>query len=164
MVNSEMPRKRKPHEKLEPDSLNRIKALLKRLSDEPRFALICANSYIELLVSVLVLHKCKNGARISDDSRTYSHAVRLVMLNELGVIKDPLFKQLDYLRDLRNKCSHRPLFELTKSEIDKLKELGVIGAPAGTSEEGQITWLLWEVIGRTWKAGENIFILDMLLA
>jgi len=153
----------KRDEELHPEVLRRVMEVVDRLSRDSSFALVCAHAYIELLISVLVEQRCKNGKRMVKDSRAYPHSTQLVILNELGLLSDPLFRQLDYLRKLRNKCAHTPLFRLTDADMEKFRELGV-SLPKGTIEDGRITFLLQELIRKTWEAGENVFVLRLLLA
>src|SRR5687767_11945026 len=69
--------------------------------DNPRASAILAHGFLELLVNVLVEATCKHGKRIAEN-RDYSHAMKIVLLHERGVISDFNFTVLDKFRSIRN--------------------------------------------------------------
>ena len=86
----------------------------------PRLIVLVGNGFLEVLVNILVREKLKNGLKIQNDSRTYTYAVRLLMLHEAGIITDKEFRMLDWYRDIRNRAAHEPIFNVT---IDDFKAL-----------------------------------------
>jgi len=83
----------------------------------PRAALMVAHGFMELLVSALVDANCAHAKRINSDKRNFTHSAKLVLLNELGTINHDWYKRLDYLRKIRNRAAHEPLFEVTKEHL-----------------------------------------------
>lgn len=82
-----------------------------------RAALMVAHGMFELLVTVLVERKCKNGKKIATSERDFGHAAKLVILHETGAIDDKWFESLNLLRQIRNRAAHEPFFELTKADL-----------------------------------------------
>jgi hypothetical protein len=87
------------------------------LLPDPRMQIIVTCGFVELLVNTLIEAKCRHGKRILD-SRDFTLSVRLILLREIGVIDDPWFKMLDWLRDIRNSAAHDAVFG-----IDALNDL-----------------------------------------
>ena len=86
---------------------------LRRVEGNERAIILTTCGYCELLVEALIVEHCKNQSRIKQDSRSYPYSSRLVILNELGIIDDSLFKALDRFRDLRNRAAHYAILKVT---------------------------------------------------
>jgi len=92
---------------------------LQLVSAHQRSLIIVTHGFVELLINTIIDDKCKNGKdRITANNRDYPQSVKLVLLHELGLIDDRLFKILDWFRKLRNRAAHEPFFELTTKDID----------------------------------------------
>jgi hypothetical protein len=92
---------------------------LKKVSDNQRSLVIITHGFIELLVNTIIDAQCKHGKKkITSNRRDYSHSVKLVLLSELNILDDRLYKLLDWFRKLRNRAAHEPFFELTPADLD----------------------------------------------
>lgn len=97
---------------------------ISKVKDDDRSLILVVNGFMELLVKSLIKVKCKNGKRILDDSRSYPYSIKLVILNEIGIITDSNFKVFDWLRKLRNDAAHDPFFELKTEDVTYLQLTG----------------------------------------
>jgi hypothetical protein len=80
----------------------------------PRAAVLVANAFFEALVDALVQHHCKHKGRL----RRARYEAKLILLNELGVINDDRYRQLQRFRNIRNRAAHRPFFEVTAADLN----------------------------------------------
>lgn len=87
------------------------------LKDDPRILILVSHGFLELMINALIDHKLKNSKRINSDSRNYPHSIKLLILNEVGVLPDKIYKAFDHFRKLRNKAAHEPLFKLTREDL-----------------------------------------------
>ena len=60
----------------------------------------------EFLLDRLIKARSPTPARILDDSRTFTYSVKLVLVRNMGLIEDEMFRNLDALRKLRNDYAH----------------------------------------------------------
>lgn len=96
---------------------------IKKVSDNQRSLVIITHGFIELLINTIIKARCKHGKKkIIASNRDYPQSVKIVLLNELGILDDHLFSILDRFRTLRNKAAHKPFFELSKTDIDFANE------------------------------------------
>jgi hypothetical protein len=65
----------------EDDMIVRVFKKLSLVKGDDRMALIVGHGFIELLVSVLAKEKTKNGKKIKNDSRSFPHSVKLLILH-----------------------------------------------------------------------------------
>ena len=79
--------------------------------------MIVAHGFLELLVNSLIDKHCKNGAKINTDGRSYPHSVKLVLLNEMGVLNKSTYKTLNWFRKLRNRAVSKADFKISKSDL-----------------------------------------------
>jgi hypothetical protein len=86
----------------------------------PRSQVIITSGNLELLVNTLMETKCKHGKKMSG-KRDYG--IKLMYLNEVGVISDDEFTYLDAFRDLRNEAAHARQFNLTAEMLTPFKGL-----------------------------------------
>lgn len=93
------------------------------VSDNPRLSILIINGLMELMVSILIRNQLKHGKKIEEDNRSYSYSTKILILNELGIIGDELFYNMDKLRDLRNRAAHQPFFEIQDSDLEKFKPI-----------------------------------------
>ena len=56
----------------------------------------------EFVLDRLINAKSATPRRILDDSRTFTYSVKLVLVRNMGLVDDALFRNLDALRRLRN--------------------------------------------------------------
>jgi len=91
------------------------------VKNNTRLLVLVTHGFLELLVNALVDHYLKNSKKVTNDERLYPHSTKLLILNELGIIDDNLYKVFNWFRKLRNRAAHQPLFKLTK---DDLKHIG----------------------------------------
>ena len=96
----------------------KVLAEIARIGKEQRTLVIVTHAFIELMVNLLVQAKCKHGKEISNDSRGYSHSIKLTLLNELNIITDEEYKELNWLRKLRNKSAHDWDFTITPEQLN----------------------------------------------
>jgi hypothetical protein len=86
----------------------RFLSALKKAQGDPRLNVLVAHGLVELFVNTVIDAKCRNGKRITEDARGYPHSVRLVILNELGLLSDTQLTLYDWFRKLRNRAAHDP--------------------------------------------------------
>jgi hypothetical protein len=60
----------------------------------------------EFLLDRLIKAKSPTPKRILDDSRTFTYSVKTVLVRNMALIDDGLFRNLDALRKLRNEYAH----------------------------------------------------------
>jgi hypothetical protein len=109
--------------------------------------IILANTFLELLINILIQEKVKNKNKVVEGNE-YTYSIKLLILNEKNLIDDILFKYIDTLRKIRNKVAHEPVFNL---HIEDLKDL-----PIRKNEKlynGCIT-----IIGSLWNRHKDLFI------
>lgn len=95
---------------------------LKKVADNQRSLVIVTHGFIELLINTIIDAHCKHGRKkITSNRRDYSQSVKLVLLSELNVLDDRLYKILDWFRRLRNKAAHEPFFQLTPNDLNYAK-------------------------------------------
>ena len=97
--------------------LPRVLSELEHYRDNPRFLLILTCSFAELLVGTLIEARCKDGKKINDNTRDFPFSVRLTLLYELGLLHEPHFCWLTWLRKLRNDAAHKPNFRFTADRM-----------------------------------------------
>jgi hypothetical protein len=90
---------------------------LERYRDNPRFLLILSCSFAELLIATLIEEHCRNGKRINGNDRDFPFSVRLTLLHEMGVLQDPHFLWLNWLRKQRNNAAHEADFRFTAKSL-----------------------------------------------
>jgi hypothetical protein len=101
--------------------LTKITREIIKVKDNNRMLVLVTHGFIELLINALIDHNLKNSKKVTNDERSYPHATKLLILNELGLIDDNWYKVFNWFRKLRNRAAHQPLFKLTK---DDLKYIG----------------------------------------
>jgi hypothetical protein len=110
------------NKQLENDLLLKVHKELVAMKGNPRSQIFVVHGFLELLINTIVKGKAKNGSKIAKDNRTYSYAVQLIILHEMGEISDVDFKVFEWFRKLRNKAAHEPLFSLTDEDVSKLPQ------------------------------------------
>lgn len=93
---------------------------LDKVKGHPRVQIFIVHGYLELMVNAIIKNKTKNSKKILTDSRSYSHASKLVILHEMDIINDSDFKVLEWFRKLRNRAAHEPIFTLTDKDLSIL--------------------------------------------
>jgi len=99
------------------DPLNHFLAEVRECGNHPRSVVLVAHGLIELIVNSLVKNRCNNGKRIIEDTRSYTHATKCVILNELGVLRDGELALLDRFRGVRNHLVHNVNVEIDNGRI-----------------------------------------------
>ena len=94
---------------------------LQSVETDHRSLVLVTHGFVELLINAIVDHKCKHGRKITSNTRDYPHAVKLVLLYELGLIDVRLYKILDWFRSLRNRAAHDPFFSLDAGDFQFLR-------------------------------------------
>lgn len=95
----------------------RIMEEIDAVNNDHRSQIILAHGMVELMVNVLIEKHCKNGKKINNDRRGYSHSTKLVILHEMNVLSDHHFKLLNWFRARRNDVAHQPFFKLDASML-----------------------------------------------
>lgn len=132
-------------------------AEIKSASHSARFQTIVTHGVLELLVNTLIEHRCKHGNKITKRTRDYPQSVKLVLLNEKGLITDFEYKGLDAFRDLRNKAAHQAQFNLTPDLLRPFQ--GMVGADRKTKldEPKNFTRLCGELVFGFWNSHVHLF-------
>jgi len=96
---------------------------LNKMSDNQRLLVIVTHGFVELLLNTIIDVKCKHGKKkITSNHRDYPHAVKLVLLNELNLLDDRLYRILDWFNKVQNRAAHEPFFQLTAGDIALLTQ------------------------------------------
>lgn len=109
-------------EHLKGDLIMQVMKELSIVSKHTRLLVLVSHGFIELLINALVDHYIKNRKIVTSDSRSYPHATKLLLLNELNIISDDQYKILDWFRKLRNKAAHVPIFDVTKQDLSMMPQ------------------------------------------
>jgi hypothetical protein len=104
------------------DTFDAVFYELVSVRNSPRSLIVTANSFVESMVIALAEKECKRGKRISEDSQ-FTHSIRTLILFEKGVIPEPLFNRVEWLRKLRNDAAHNFPFNLPTEAIKRYKQL-----------------------------------------
>jgi len=92
---------------------------LSKVQDNQRLLVIVTHGFIELLINTIIDAHCNHGKKkITSNTKDYNHSVKLVLLNELRLLDDCLYKILDWFRKLRNRAAHEPFFQLKEKDLD----------------------------------------------
>lgn len=108
-----------------------------------RVKVLVAHGFLELMINAIVDAKLKNHKKITSDNRGYPHAVRLLMLNEIGFLTDHSYKNLDQFRKFRNRAAHAPVF---KPDLKITETL-----PDGQTIELTVDNWLTRIVGGFWN-------------
>jgi hypothetical protein len=96
---------------------------IKKIKDDQRLLILVTHGFIELLFNLIIDKKCKHGKRkITSNNRDYPFSVKMVLLNEMGLIDDWLYKIIDRFRRLRNRAAHEPFFKLKSNDLNFLEQ------------------------------------------
>jgi hypothetical protein len=87
-------------------------------NDSPRFQIVVTNGVLEMLVNALIENKCKNAGKMEK----WNYGVKLILLNEMGILSDKFFTLLDEFRRLRNQAAHGH-FKLTAEMLIKFVDV-----------------------------------------
>lgn len=107
-------------QRIEKNLLLGVMKELNELKGQPRLQLFVTHGFLELIVSILVRSKAKNGKKIQSDTRSYPYSSQILLLNEISVISDQEYKVLDWFRKMRNRAAHEALFKLTNNDLAKV--------------------------------------------
>lgn len=94
---------------------------LDKEQDSQRALVLITNGLLELLAETLVKNKCKNSNAILGDNRSYGYSTKLLLLNEIGIVSDSIYKTLKGFNRIRNKAAHEPFFEVTSGDLEALR-------------------------------------------
>ncbi|GAG88789.1 unnamed protein product [marine sediment metagenome] len=137
----------------EDDQLIRFHKEIGRVKDDERLLVLVTHGFIELLLNVIVEAKCKRAKKIKD-SQDYPHSVKLVLLNEIGLINDCFFEILDWFRRLRNKAAHEPFFALSDSDRNYVNRT-LESFPPGRATGGLPRFCTY-IVGAIWNGHKDI--------
>jgi hypothetical protein len=111
------------------ESDDQLMAICRQLYDAslaPRFQVLIAQGFVELLVNAVIDAKCKNAKKITRNSRDFPYSMKLLLLHELGLLSDGLFRALDRLRKHRNEAAHDPFFEISGHVVSDGQRVGTL--------------------------------------
>src|SRR4051794_7583188 len=92
--------------------LMRVAAEMHRMRDEQRTLILVASGFLEVLVNAVIDAKCKNANKITGNNRDFPFSVKLVLLNEMNLMTDVSFANINWLRKVRNRAAHDAFFEV----------------------------------------------------
>lgn len=127
------------------------------VSHNPRFQTIVTNGVLELLVNTLIEHRCKHGEKITEMTRDYPQSVKLVLLNEKGLITDRQYRLLDAFRDLRNKAAHRAQFNVTPELLRPFKGVFISDKETKLDEPRNFHRLCCDLVFGFWNDNISLF-------
>ncbi len=96
-----------------------LAAVLGKVNDE-RSIIILTGGFIEFCLARLIEAKLKYHKKILSDTRSYPFSTQLILLNELSLISDKLFRSLDDFRKLRNKAAHDAIFKVSEKDLQNI--------------------------------------------
>ena len=132
---------------------------LELVSDNPRSSTLIINGFMELMVNILIRNKLKHGKKIEEDNRSYPYSTKILVLNELGIISDELFYNMDKLRDLRNRAAHQPFFEIQDSDLEKFKPIMFERNDwKNFVKEKGVSWVAILIWGCLWNQYKDIYL------
>ena len=105
---------------LKTDKLIEVFRELHIVQDYPRMLILVVHGFLEMAVEVQIKRNLKNSKKIVQDSRGYPFSTRLLILHELGILRDEEYRFLDTFRKLRNRAAHEAFFELKLSDLAHL--------------------------------------------
>ena len=149
------------------DPLNYFLGEVRECGSHPRSVVLVAHEIIELIVNLLVKNHCNNGKRIIEDTRSYTHASKCVILNELKVLHDDELKLLDRFRKLRNDLVHDVNVEIDNGRIKNVIgdwQISLSYNKSSSSKEfkGNVILLCITIVSQIW--GSNMEELNELFA
>jgi hypothetical protein len=103
--------------------------ILRQLYDTdlaPRFKVLITQGFIELLVNAVIDAKCKNHKKITGNSRDFPYSIKLLLLHELGLLSDNLYRVLNQLRKHRDEAAHDPFYEMSGTVVDAATRTGTL--------------------------------------
>jgi hypothetical protein len=101
------------------DILGSFFAQLQLVEADNRSLVIITHGFVDLLLNTVLRNECKHGrTKITANNRDYPYSVKLVIMNELDLIDDRLFKILDWFRKLRNRAAHEPFFQVEPVDLE----------------------------------------------
>jgi len=128
-------------------------------SPSERMMLIVTHGLIELMVNLLAEAKLKNGAKMVAERQNFSHAIKLLILNEAGVINDGLYGHLDYFRELRNSAAHSVFFQLAQSDFERIDRFLSDSGPVISEWSGMVRFNMFcsRTVDSLWNAHTDVF-------
>jgi len=100
--------------------LNKITREMAMVKNNNRLLVLVTHGFIELLVNALIDHYLKNSKKVTNDERLYPHSTKLLLLNEIGIIDDNLYKVFNWFRKLRNRAAHQPIFQVIEDDLKNI--------------------------------------------
>lgn len=121
-----------------------------------RSLVIITREFVDLLLNTIINHKCKHGhAIITSNNRYYTQSVRLILMNELSLIDDRLFKILDRFRKFRNRAVHEPFFEVKPADLDFTSRSMERFVPAVPEQTDLLRFCMY-LVGTVWNRHVDI--------
>lgn len=132
---------------------------LNLVSGNPRLSILIINGFMELMVNILIRNKLKHGKKIEEDTRGYTYSTKLIILNEIGIISDDLFYNMDKLRELRNNAAHQPFFTVKDSDMEKFRPI-VFDQNQWKNliKEKGISWIAALIWGCLWNLDPEMYL------
>lgn len=84
--------------------------------------IILTNTFLELLVNILIEEKLKNSKKVLDGNE-YTYSIKLLLLNELDIIKNDLYSSILILKNMRDRAAHQISFKIIEDELKKLPKI-----------------------------------------
>jgi hypothetical protein len=128
----------------------RVLSDLERYRGNHRFLLVLSCSFAELMIGILIEERCKDGKSINERDRDFPFSVRLTLLREMGILSEPHFVWLNWLRKQRNDTAHEADFRFT---ADRLPAWG--GDQHRTPEK--LFSLCLNILAGVWNAYIDLF-------
>lgn len=85
-----------------------LKHFIERLEESQDELVIVLTSHLltEFIINRIIEERCQESKKILSDHRSYTYAVKLTIINCMGMIPEYLFHNLTKLNGLRNEFSH----------------------------------------------------------
>lgn len=110
-----------------------------------RMQIFITHGYLEMLMNVLIRNKSKNKNKY----KRHSYGIKIMILNEIGVLSDQDYLVYDWFRGLRNQAAHQPIFKLQKEHLKNIK-------PKKFQNLDEFHSLCVDLIFRLWNSNINI--------
>ena len=140
---------------MEEDQKLKFHKEIARVKDDERLLILVTHGFIELLLNVVIDGKCKRAKKIRK-SRDYPHSVKLVLLNEIGLINDRFYQILDWFRRKRNDAAHQPFFELSESDRDYINK--TLESFSRGKADGGLPRFCNYIVGAIWNAHRDVLV------
>jgi hypothetical protein len=115
-----------------------------------RLLVLTVHGYMELMINALIDHHLKNRKKVANEGLSYPLLSKLLILNELGILRDSEYKVIGWFGMLRNDAVHKPAFEVTEADLRHF-------SPEKFRDPANFHDLCVDIIGSFWNRHASVF-------